>query len=138
VTPDPAPPRPRPVLDGTTGEFYAHCARGELRFQRCSTCGAWRHPPRVLCAVCGSPRWGWERSSGRGRVFSWTVVHQAMHPAFAPLVPYAVVVVETDEGVRIVANLGGVGPEAVRLGLPVTVAFERVDDALTLPTFRPA
>jgi uncharacterized OB-fold protein len=61
-----------------------------------------------------------------------------MHPAFAALVPYAVVVVETDEGVRIVSNLSGVGPEAVRLALPVTVAFERVDDALTLPAFRPA
>ena len=138
MTPDPALRKPRPVLEGATGEFYAHCARGELRFQRCSTCGAWRHPPRVLCAVCGSPRWGWERSSGRGQVFSWTVVHQATHPAFAPMVPYAVLVVETDEGVRIVSNLQGVSPEAVRLGLPVAVAFERVDDALTVPTFRPA
>ena len=129
-------PKPRPVLDGATAEFYAFCRDGELRFQRCSTCGAWRHPPRVLCAVCGSPRWSWEPSSGRGQVFSWTVVHQATHPAFASEAPYAVVVVETDEGVRFVSNLRDAGPEVLRLGLPVEVVFEPVDDTLTLPMVR--
>jgi len=130
-------PKPRPVLEGSTAEFYEYCAAGELRFQRCLTCGAWRHPPRVLCAVCGSPRYRWERSSGRGQVFSWTVVHQAMHPAFAAEAPYAVVVVETDEGVRFVSNLRDAGPEVLRLGLPVEVFFEAVDEALTLPMVRP-
>jgi len=137
MSPDAAPGRPRPVLEGFTADFYEHCARRDLRFQRCSTCGAWRHPPRVLCAVCGSTRWSWEPSSGHGQVFSWTVVHQPMHPAFASLVPYAVVVVETTEGVRVVSNLCDAGPEVLRLGLPVEVAYERLDEELTLPMFRP-
>ena len=132
----PVPP-PRPVLEGTTAAFYDFCRRGELRFQRCSTCGAWRHPPRVRCAVCGSPRWSWERSSGRGQVFTWTVVHQALHPAFAEAVPYAVIVVETGEGVRLASGLRGAPPDALRLGLAVAVDFEPVDDELTLPVFRP-
>ena len=130
-------PKPRPVLEGSTAEFYGYCAGGELRFQRCLTCGAWRHPPRVLCAVCGSPRWSWEPSSGRGQVFSWTVVHQATHPAFADEAPYAVVVVETDEGVRFVSNLRDARLELLRLGLPVEVVFEAVDETLTLPMVRP-
>jgi uncharacterized OB-fold protein len=134
----PTIPPPRPVLEGTTAAFYDFCRRGELRFQRCSTCGAWRHPPRVLCAVCGSPRWTWEPSSARGQVFTWTVVHQALHPAFAEAVPYAVIVVETEEGVRLASGLRGAPPEALRLGLPVVVDFEPVDDELTLPVFRPA
>ncbi len=134
----PSVPPPRPVLEGTTAEFYDFCRQGELRFQRCSTCGAWRHPPRVLCAVCGSPRWSWERSSGRGQVFTWTVVHQALHPAFAEAVPYAVIVVETEEGVRLASGLRGTPPDALRLGLPVAVDFEPVDDELTLPVFRSA
>jgi len=137
VSSDPAVARPRPVLDGLTAEFYAHCARHDLRFQRCLTCGAWRHPPRVLCAVCGSSRWSWEPSSGRGQVFTWTVVHQAMHPAFADAVPYAVIVVETTEGVRVVSNLLDAGNDALRLGLPVEVDYQRLDDELTLPMFRP-
>jgi hypothetical protein len=136
VSPDPVA-KPRPVLDGTTAEFYEHCARGALSFQRCATCGTWRHPPRVLCARCGSPRWSWEPSTGRGHVFTWTVVHQAMHPAFASEVPYAVVVVETDEGVRLVANLRDADPAVLRLDLPVEVVYERVDETLTLPMFRP-
>lgn len=60
-----------------------------------------------------------------------------MSPAFVSEIPYAVVVVETDEGVRVVANLRGAGPEVLRLDLPVEVAFETVDDELTLPMFRP-
>ena len=130
--------KPGPDLEGLTGEYYGFCARGELRFQRCDDCGAWRHPPRVLCAACASPRWSWQRSTGRGRVFTWTVVHQAMHPAFASDVPYAVVVVETDEGVRVAANLHDAAPDVLRLDLPVEVEFERRDETLTVPAFRPA
>ncbi|HSO94666.1 MAG TPA: OB-fold domain-containing protein [Acidimicrobiia bacterium] len=133
----PTAPKPRPVLEGMTAAYYDYCARGELRFQRCEDCGTWRHPPRALCAACGSARWAWGRSTGRGRVFTWTVVHQAMSPAFAPEIPYAVIVVETDEGVRVVTNLRGAGPEVLRLDLPVEVTFEAVDDELTLPMFRP-
>ncbi|HZP29036.1 MAG TPA: Zn-ribbon domain-containing OB-fold protein [Acidimicrobiia bacterium] len=134
--PEPAAiPKPGPALEGLTAEFYEFCAAGELRFQCCDGCGTWRHPPRVRCARCGSDRWTWTRSSGRGTVFTWTTVHQAMHPAFAPDVPYVVAVVETDEGVRIVTNLRGVEPDAVRLGLPVGVEFED-RDGVTLPQFR--
>jgi len=137
VTEPTAAPKPRPVLEGMTASYYEHCARGELRFQRCDGCGAWRHPPRVLCAACGSSRWSWQRSTGRGRVFTWTVVHQAMNPAFASDVPYAVIVVEMDEGVRVVANLRRAGAEVLRLDLPVEVIFEAVDGTLTLPMFQP-
>lgn len=137
MTEPPAARKPGPVLEGMTAAYYEHCAHGELRFQRCDDCAAWRHPPRVLCAVCGSSRWSWGRSTGRGRVFTWTVVHQAMHPAFAHEVPYAVIVVETDEGVRVVTNLRGAGIEVLRLDLPVEVTFEALDETLTLPMFRP-
>ena len=136
-TSDPAAiPKPGPTLDGMTAEFYGFCPNGELRFQRCDGCGTWRHPPRVRCAKCGSGEWTWTRSSGRGTVFTWTTVHQAMHPAFAADVPYVVSVVETDEGVRIVTNLLGVDPTEVRLGLPVAVEFETRPDGVTLPQFR--
>jgi uncharacterized OB-fold protein len=137
VTEPSAAPKPRPVLEGLTAAYYEHCAGGELRFQRCDDCGAWRHPPRVLCATCGSSRWSWQRSTGRGRIFTWTVVHQAMNPAYASEVPYAVIVVEMDEGVRVVANLRGAGPEVLCLDLPVEVTFEAVDGTLTLPMFQP-
>ena len=67
---------------GPNAEFYRWAARGELRLQRCADCGTWRHPPRHRCAACGSRASTWEPVSGRGRIFSWTVTHQALDPAF--------------------------------------------------------
>jgi uncharacterized OB-fold protein len=130
-----ARPLPDPG-DPLTEQFYLHCARGELCFQRCASCGAWRHLPRFLCARCGSAKWSWEQSSGRGKIFSWTVTHQALHPAFAADVPYAIAIVEMEEGVRLVSRVVGAGAAALALDLPVAVEFERVAEAVALPVFR--
>jgi uncharacterized OB-fold protein len=119
---------PNPVA--LNAEFYAWAAQGELRLQQCRACGRWRHPPRFLCAGCGSDAWSWERASGRGRVFSWTVTHQQLDPAFA--VPYAVVVVETDEGPRLVGNLRDTDLGDLRLDLAVEAVFEPASDTVAL------
>jgi uncharacterized protein len=126
-----------PGPGGLNGEFYAFCAQGELRFQRCSDCSTWRHPPRYRCGACGSGDWTWERSSGRGRVFSWSITHQALDPAYADELPYAVVVVELDEGPRVIGNLRGLAPADLRLDLPVEVEFETVADRVALTHFHP-
>ena len=134
------PERPGRVLPapvGLTAEFYSRAARGELSFQRCDACRVARHPPRFRCAACGSKEWSWARSSGRGTVFSWTVTHQAIDPAFANEVPYAVLVVEMDEGVRVVGNLLAAPPSILRLDLPVEVVIEPVRDDVALVHFRP-
>jgi uncharacterized OB-fold protein len=126
-----------PSPSGLNAEFYAHGARGELRFQRCDGCGAWRHPPRVMCARCASERWQWARSSGRGRLFSWTVTHQALAPGFMDATPYVVAVVELEEGPRLVTGLRDLERTALALDLPLEVGFEKVSDAIGLHYFRP-
>jgi len=133
----PTPTRPLPLPDGFNAEFYRHCREGRLAFQRCDDCGAWRHLPRYMCARCGSERSSWQASSGRGKIFSWTITHQAMHPAFAHEVPYVIAVVELEEGVRLVSRLRGIAPKDVRLDLPVEVELEPVSDDIALPYFRP-
>jgi hypothetical protein len=125
---------PNPV--GLNAEFYEFLARGELRLQRCDGCGRWRHPPRVLCAECGSEAYSWQPAAGTGRLFSWTVTHRPIDPAFE--VPYVVAVVELDEGPRLVGNLTGVEPAALRLDLPVVVDVEPVTDTVGLVSFHPA
>src|SRR5262245_29056245 len=130
--------RPLPVLQGLTGEFYAWCAKGELRFQCCDSCGSWRHVPREMCAECGSMHWQWKRSSGRGRVFTWTTTAVPLHPAFKGATPYAPVVVEMEEGVRIVTELVDCAPDAIAIDMPVEVAFDAVTPEVTLPKFRRA
>ncbi len=137
---DPTAPTPRllPTLQGFTQQFYDWCRQGELRFQRCDACGTWRHVPREICARCGSFASTWTRSSGRGRVFTWTVAVRAMHPAFAADAPYAPVVVEMDEGVRVVSLMVDCPPEDLRIDMPVAVVFEAVTPDVTLPKFRRA
>jgi uncharacterized OB-fold protein len=118
------------------GEFYAFCKKHELRFQRCSNCGTWRHMPRESCAACSSFDWSWEPSTGKGTLFSWTVIHRAIHPGWAGDVPYASIVVEMDEGVRLVSVLDGVPLEDLTIGLPLEVVFDDVTPEVTLHKFR--
>ncbi len=133
-----APPLPLPPRIGFAGEFYDFLRKRELRFQRCTDCGTWRHLPRDLCAKCSSPRWEWAKSSGRGKVFSWTTVAQPALPQFAAFVPYTAVVVEMEEGVRLVSWLVGVAPQEVALDMPLEVVFEDVTPDVTLHRFRRA
>ncbi len=130
--------RPLPRRRGMAGEFYEYCKKHELRFQRCTDCGMWRHVPRDMCAKCGSFNWEWAKSAGKGTVFSWTTAMQPMLPQFADLVPYSPVVIEMDEGVRLVSWLTDVPPDDLRLGLPVEVVFDDVTPEVTLPKFRRA
>ena len=133
------PGRVMPATDGLNGEFYARAATtARLHLQRCSDCSTWRHPPRFRCARCGSSAWTWEPSSGRGRVFTWTVTHRPIDPAFVNELPYAVLVVELDEGPRVVGNLLGLEPAGLTLELPVVVEIEVVGPGVAFVHFRPA
>lgn len=127
---------PTPV--GLNAGFYERAATtGRLHFQRCDECGVWRHPPRFRCAACSSDSWSWSPVSGRGRVFSWTVTHRPVDPAFAAELPYAVLVVEMEEGVRMVGNLIGLAPSELQLDLAVMAELETVAEAVALVHFRP-
>jgi uncharacterized OB-fold protein len=130
--------KPLPLMEGMTGEFFRHCRERELRFQRCSACGRWRHVPRLCCSRCGSWEWEWARSSGRGKLFTWTVVERPMHPAFAEDAAYAPAIIELEEGVRMVSWVVDCPPGELRMGMPVEVVFEDVTDEVTLPKFRRA
>ncbi len=128
--------KPLPALEGLTQEFYGFCREGELRFQRCASCQAWRHVPREMCAQCGSMDWSWEASSGRGKLFTWTVAARPLHAAFADDAPYAPAVVELDEGVRLVTEIVNCKPVDLEIDAPVEVIFDAVTPEITLPKFR--
>jgi uncharacterized OB-fold protein len=127
---------PLPELDGLHKEFYDHCKSEALSFQRCSDCNAWRHVPREMCAECGSWNWAWARSSGRGKVFTWTVVERPLHPAFVEKCPYAPVVVEMEEGVRLLTDIVDCEPGDLAIDMPVEVVYDAVTNDVTLPRFR--
>ena len=129
-------PLPQPGWDNAP--FYEASQRGELRFQRCSDCGTFRHYPRPICSECQSIRYTWELSKGRGVVYTWTIVHGPTLPVFQDQLPYNVVDVLLEEGVHFVSQVLDCPPEALRAGLPVVAAFVPVDEAVTLVKFRRA
>ena len=129
---------PVPVIGPDTAPFYEAARRGELCFQRCADCGAWRHYPRPACPACQSRRFSWERASGRGTVHTWTIVHGPTLPAFEASLPYNVVDVLLEEGVHFVSQVLDCSPEALRHGLPLVAVFVPVDDVVTLVKFRRA
>lgn len=130
----PLPPLPVPGPDNA--EFWDACRRHELRIQRCRRCGETRFYPRPACPGCASLEAEWVSCSGRGRVYSWTVVHPPTLPAFAAIVPYAVGLIELEEKVFMVGQIRGVAPDAIRPGLRVTVEFDDVTEEITLPHWR--
>jgi hypothetical protein len=129
---------PDKVLPDITPEmapFFAAARRRELVVQRCRGCGAYRFPARDICSRCLAREASWERVSGRGTIFSFAIMHQAYHPAFE--VPYAVVVVELEEGVRMLSNVVDCPLSELTIGMPVEVVFEELTAEVTLPKFRP-
>ncbi len=133
--PAPAARRPRPAMIHETRFFWEGLEKGELRIQACRACGTLRHPPVVRCPACGSFDLGHRVASGRGHVYSFVEIH---HPPIPPFeYPLPVVLVELEEGTRLIASVAGIAPEELRVGLPVEVGFEEVEPELTLPVFRP-
>jgi len=130
---------PRPTVTRDSAGFWDACRRHELAIQRCADCGAFRHPPEPCCWSCRSFAFVWQPVSGRGRIFSFAVVHRPFLPALEPHVPFTVIVVTLDDapGVRVVSNLVDAAPEEARIGLEVEVVWDDVDADVTLPRFRP-
>jgi uncharacterized OB-fold protein len=112
------------------------CREGVLRVQRCDDCGEFVFIPKPVCGGCLGTNLSWVESSGRGTLYSYTVVHRPQQPAFE--VPYTVAIVELEEGWHMLSNLIGVEPEAVTIGMPLEVTFERMSEEITLPYFKPS
>lgn len=127
-------PRKLPLLNPENTAFWTGGADGRLRIAHCDACDTLFHPPTPICPACGSLEVGHEAVSGRARVVSFTVNHQAWTPELA--VPYVVAIVEIVEqaGVRFVTNIVDCPVERVRIGMPVRVTFEAVED-VWIPLF---
>ncbi|MCA3072673.1 MAG: Zn-ribbon domain-containing OB-fold protein [Rhodocyclaceae bacterium] len=129
--------KPIPAPTDNTAPFWSGCAAGELRLRKCAACGVFRSPTRMVCA-CGATAAEWTAVSGRGTVFSYTVVHRAPDPAFKAELPYVIAIVALDEGGRLMSNLVGTEPDSVRIGMPVQAMFETVAEGIGVPKFRAA
>jgi uncharacterized OB-fold protein len=129
---------PLPQPSGDSAPFYEAAQRGELRFQKCAACGTFRHYPRPACPRCLSRQCTWELASGRGTVYTWTIVRGPTLPAFEHKLPYNVVDVLMDEGVHFVSEVLDCAPEEITAGMRVQAVFVPVSDEITLVKFQRA
>jgi uncharacterized OB-fold protein len=129
-----------PQLDAHNRAFFT---AGVLTLQQCTACRHVQHPPDDVCEACGSFALGAFASAGRGRIESVAVVTQAVHPALADQVPYAIVLVSIEDasGILVAGNVTGTAPDDVRIGAPVRVVFAdatdpRTGDVLKIPQWQ--
>lgn len=128
---------PEPDLGELGRPFWDALKQGALTFQRCSGCGhAWL-PARSECPNCLGDAWTRESAKGDATLVSWVVYRHAYHPAFAARLPYTVAVVQLAEGPRMISNIVGAAPEALRIEQPLKLRIED-DGGLAVPRFAPA
>jgi uncharacterized OB-fold protein len=134
--PDEPIQRPLPVTDVESAPYWEALREHRYSAQHCADCSTTYLYPRALCPACHSPNVGWVELSGEGIVYSFTVSRRASAPAFTALLPLVVALVELDEGPRVMTNIVGSAPEAVRIGAKVELEYLDVSDEITLPVFR--
>ncbi|MGE3540830.1 MAG: Zn-ribbon domain-containing OB-fold protein [Candidatus Tectimicrobiota bacterium] len=129
--------KPRPQPDEDSQIFWEGCRRHRLLIQQCEACGTFRFPPSPLCPACLSALVCWQDDPGEGEILTFCVYHaEVAGPAWQAELPYIVVVVELQySGVKMLSNLEGVAPSAVRIGLPVRVVFRSEGDGLPQAKF---
>jgi uncharacterized protein len=130
-------PRVVPEPTPETRHYWEGARQGKLRLQRCDRCAHAYFPPRPFCPECGSRDVSVFTASGRGKLHSYVINHMKA-PGFEP--PYAIAVVELEEGPRMMSNILDCPqtPEALVLDMALEVTFEKLTDDITLPQFRPA
>jgi len=132
VSDERAIPKPTPE----TQHYWDGTKQGELRLQKCDSCHSTYFPPRPFCPECGAREVSVVTASGRGTLYSYVINHLPS-PGFEP--PFAIAVVELEEGPRLMSNIVDCEqtPEALQLDMALEVTFERLSDDITLPQFRP-
>lgn len=130
------PARPVPSPNPGTAPYWNATRKHALVLPRCLDCGKFHFYPRTFCPHCSSANLAWEKCSGKGILYSYTEVFRAPSNAFAADVPYILAVVKLEEGPHLMTRLVGAKGQDVRVGLPVEVVFEDINDEIALPLFR--
>jgi len=130
------PPRRLPLLEPPSAFYWTSGADGRLRIQHCDSCGRWQHPPWPRCTACTSEAVTPTAVSGRGRIATFTINFEAWLPGLE--VPFVIAAVELEEQAELYVFTNILAPvDSVRIGMPVSVTFERHDE-IFLPMFVPA
>src|ERR1700728_282561 len=129
--------KPTPVPDEISAPFFHGAREGRIMLHHCTACNQRSFPVRERCPHCFAAKLAWRQASGRGSLYTFTIMHQVMNPGFASAAPYNVAQVDLVESVRMTSNIIGVGNDALRIGMLLEVVFEDVGEQVSIPKFRP-
>jgi uncharacterized protein len=127
-----------PVQSPETAPFWAAANEGIFLLQQCPDCGKTQYHYRALCSFCMSDKIEDFPSSGRGEVWTYSVVYRNSTAGYAEKVPYVVGLVELEGGVKVVSNIVGGAPEDVTFGTKVDAVFAKTQDGQSIPLFKVA
>ena len=130
--------KPIPVAQPWTEAFWKSSKNHSLMIQKCGGCGSLIFYPRKRCPECWSSELGWQKSSGRGAVYTFSIVRDMVEPKFVSDLPYVLAMVELEESIRMMTRIVECDPELVQIGMEVEVVFDDITDRHALPLFRPA
>ena len=131
------PLKPSPVVSSVERPFWDAARKGELVLQKCLDCNKFIFYPRIFCPHCHSDALTWVKASGKGKVYTYTVVFSNPPSAFLQDIPFIIAIIKLAEGVQMLSNIVGCRPEEVTCDMPVEVVFEKLNDEFTLPKFKP-
>ncbi len=129
--------RPLPVPDLDSAPYWEAAREHRFRLPRCNDCGTIAFPPRATCSKCLAGNMSWTDLTGRGTVYTYCVMHDTLIRGMEPPFVIAQVELEDQPGLRITSNILDCPIENVRIGMPVEVTFEEVNEQVTLPQFKP-
>jgi len=137
TVPERAHEKPLPSADADSEAYWKALKDGRLLLQHCGECSAVQAYHQAICRKCGSTALEHRPASGYSTVYSFSVVHRAPGPAFKDDTPYAVLLVELDEGPRMISSFVGGKPEDVTFGMRLRLVCEPVTGEISLPRFMP-
>lgn len=138
IKPTDAHIKPLPIPDADSTTYWRGLQEGKLLLQHCLACQHVQFYQQAICRECGSSQLEHRPASGRGKVYSYSIVHRAPGPAFKQDTPYAVLLVELEEGPRMISSFIGNDPSTVTFDMRVELVCERAQGDVWLPRFRAA
>ncbi len=128
--------KPLPSIDSDSKTYWDGCKKHELLVPWCKHCKQNFFPPRPLCPDCLSPDLEWRKASGKGTVYSLSVVHQNRSSGFREEGPYVLAYVTLAEGVQMLSNVVHKDPYEVKIGMAVELFFEDATPEISIPKFK--
>ncbi|MCG8312187.1 MAG: OB-fold domain-containing protein [Pseudomonadales bacterium] len=128
--------RVAPIENHDNEHYWEGLRQGKLLIQKCTSCDTLRHPPQPMCECCQSTEWDTVAAKGKGTVYTYTIMHYPEIPPFD--YPNAIVLVDLEEGVRLVSQLTDCKPDDIAIGMPVEMEIKEVQEGMSLPLFKAA